>query len=239
MTRAIAAAAMGRNGGPHDSGVSARGGRLRTCEVGRTRAGLGLVAAVERGIPVLSCQSPADGSNRAPSHGGRRRSAGKPTATSIMRRPSAGTIPSACGEPRGSSLWRLRPSRPWIWRRAWRGSTISRPSPGPLFRLGVVVAIVGATAFLIWLARVMTERGIRDGLLVLLAAPFVAHLPNDVAYGVEIVRRGLAPVRGRRRRWPPWLLRPSRFSALRPGRPAKAAVLTFGPRCWERSSSRR
>src|SRR5271157_1448086 len=61
-----------RNGGPLDSGVSARGGRLRTCEVGRTRAGLGLVAAVERGIPVLSCQSPADGSDRAPSHGGRR-----------------------------------------------------------------------------------------------------------------------------------------------------------------------
>ena len=30
-------------------------------------------------------------------------------------------------------------------------------------------------------------------MLVLLAAPFVAHLPNDVAYGVEIVRTGLAP----------------------------------------------
>ena len=26
------------------------------------------------------------------------------------------------------------------------------PSPGPMFRLGVVVSIVGATAFLIWLA---------------------------------------------------------------------------------------
>src|SRR5271157_183026 len=66
-------------------------------------------------------------------------------------------------------------------------------SPGPMFRLGIVVSIVGATAFLIWLARVMTERGIGDGLLVLLAALFVAHLPNDVAYGVEIVRTGLAP----------------------------------------------
>ena len=67
------------------------------------------------------------------------------------------------------------------------------PSPGPIFRLSVVVSIVGATAFLIWLARVMTERGIGDGLLVLFAAPFVAHLPNDVAYGAEIVRTGLAP----------------------------------------------
>jgi hypothetical protein len=68
------------------------------------------------------------------------------------------------------------------------------PSPGPMFRLGVVVSIVGATAFLILLARIMTERGIGDGMLVLLAAPFVAHLPNDIAYDVEIVRTGLAPL---------------------------------------------
>lgn len=67
------------------------------------------------------------------------------------------------------------------------------PSPGPMFRLGVVVSIVGATAFLILLARIMTERGIGDGMLLLLAAPVVAHLPNDIAYGVEIVRTGLAP----------------------------------------------
>jgi hypothetical protein len=62
-----------------------------------------------------------------------------------------------------------------------------------MFRLGVVVSIVGATALLILLARIMTEWGIGDGILVLLAAPFVAHLPNDIAYGVEIVRTGLAP----------------------------------------------
>jgi SecY len=67
------------------------------------------------------------------------------------------------------------------------------PSPGPMFRLGVVAAIVGATAFLIWLARIMTERGVGDGLLVLLAAPLVAHLPYDAAAGVEAVRTGLAP----------------------------------------------
>jgi preprotein translocase subunit SecY len=66
-------------------------------------------------------------------------------------------------------------------------------SPGPIFRLGVVVSILGATAFLIWLARVMTQGGLGDGMLVLLAAPFIVHLPNDAAYGVEIVRTGLAP----------------------------------------------
>ncbi len=77
--------------------------------------------------------------------------------------------------------------------RAAEGLGDIAPNPGPMFRLGVVAAIVGATAFLIWLARVMTERGIGDGLMVLLAAPFVAHLPGDAAYGVEIVRTGLAP----------------------------------------------
>ena len=51
------------------------------------------------------------------------------------------------------------------------------PSPGPMFRLGVVVSIVGATAFLIWLAGVMTERGIGDALLVLFAAPSLCICP--------------------------------------------------------------
>ena len=67
------------------------------------------------------------------------------------------------------------------------------PSPGPMFRLGVVAAIVVATAFLIWLARIMTERGVGDGLLVLFAAPLVAHLPYDAAASAEAVRTGLAP----------------------------------------------
>ena len=94
--------------------------------------------------------------------------------------------------------------------RAVEGLDGIAPSPGPMFRLSVVVAIVGATAFLIWLARVMTEWGIGDGLLLLFAAPFVAHLPYDAAYGIEVVRTGLAPA-GRRWRWPRWSLRPLRF----------------------------
>jgi hypothetical protein len=67
------------------------------------------------------------------------------------------------------------------------------PSPGPMFRLGVVVTIVGATTFLIWLARVMTERGVGDGLMLLFAAPFVAHLLYDASTGVQMVRTGLQP----------------------------------------------
>ncbi len=77
--------------------------------------------------------------------------------------------------------------------RAAEGLDGIAPSPGPMFRLSVVVAIVGATAFLIWLARVMTEWGIGDGLLLLFAAPFAAHLPYDAAYDMEVVGTGLAP----------------------------------------------
>jgi hypothetical protein len=77
--------------------------------------------------------------------------------------------------------------------KAMEGLDDLAPSPGPMFRLGVVASAAGATAFLMWLARVMTERGIGDGLLVLFAAPFVAHLRNGVADGVKIVGTGLAP----------------------------------------------
>ena len=77
--------------------------------------------------------------------------------------------------------------------RAVEGLDSVAPSPGPMFRLGVVVTIVGATAFLIWLARVMTERGVGDGLMILFAAPFVAHLLYDASTGVQMVRTGIQP----------------------------------------------
>ncbi len=67
------------------------------------------------------------------------------------------------------------------------------PFPGTMFRLEIVAAIVGATALLIWLAGVMTARGVGDGLLILFAAPFVAHFPYDVANAFNSVRVGLVP----------------------------------------------
>jgi hypothetical protein len=115
----------------------------------------------------------------------------------------------AAGSPgRSELLWRtarifalaIAASQAMAIARAVEGLDGIAPSPGPMFRLSVVVAIVGATAFLIWLARVMTEWGIGDGLLLLFAAPFVAHLPYDAAYGIEVVRTGLAPA------WAPLVL---------------------------------
>jgi hypothetical protein len=108
---------------------------------------------------------------------------------------------AAGGQGRSELLWRtarvfalaLAASQAMGIARAVEGLDGVAPSPGPMFRLGVVVAIVGATAFLVWLARVITERGVGDGLLILFAAPFVAHLLYDGATGVEMVRTGLQP----------------------------------------------
>ena len=108
---------------------------------------------------------------------------------------------AARGPYRSEDLWRtarlfalaLAASQAMGIARAVEGLDGLAPSPGPMFRLGVVAAIVGATAFLIWLAKVMTERGVGDGLLILFAAPFVAHLLFDVAAGLVSVGTGLQP----------------------------------------------
>lgn len=62
------------------------------------------------------------------------------------------------------------------------------------FRLGIVATAVGATAFLIALAELVTRRGFGDGLLILLAAPIVARAPHDLAYLFELSRMGAISV---------------------------------------------
>ena len=71
----------------------------------RARAGRRLVAAVERGIPVLSRQSPADGPGRAPSHGRERRAARWPIARSIGSRTASFPSPNRSARSRADN-WR-------------------------------------------------------------------------------------------------------------------------------------
>src|SRR5579872_6334159 len=67
--------------GFHESGVGARCVfASKRCDATGTRAGGRVVATVERGIPVLSRQSPADGACRLASDGRERR-----TARSLLR----------------------------------------------------------------------------------------------------------------------------------------------------------
>jgi preprotein translocase subunit SecY len=52
------------------------------------------------------------------------------------------------------------------------------PAPGLAFRGGVIVTLVAGTAFLAWMASLVTRFGIGSGFLLLLAAPLLLALPS-------------------------------------------------------------
>jgi preprotein translocase subunit SecY len=110
------------------------------------------------------------------------------------------------------TAWTTKPDHAMQWTRAGRGLALvlagiqaygvalafeGFASPGDEmdwgFRIGIVATAVGATAFLVALADWVTRRGLGDGLLILLAAPIVAHVPHDLAYLVELGRMGAIP----------------------------------------------
>jgi SecY len=66
-------------------------------------------------------------------------------------------------------------------------------TPGVEFRLGVVASLVGATAFLSWLADRMMACGLGDGFLLLLVAPALADLPWRMLAMVDLWREGGLP----------------------------------------------
>lgn len=62
------------------------------------------------------------------------------------------------------------------------------PAPGLAFRGAVIVTLVGATAFLVWLSSVVTRQGLGSGFLLLLAAPLLMTVPSVVlsrAYALD------------------------------------------------------
>jgi preprotein translocase subunit SecY len=64
---------------------------------------------------------------------------------------------------------------------ALEGIDTLAPSPGLAFRAGIIGAFVAATAFLIWLAAVVTRHGLGSGFLLLLAVPLVIAIPSMLA----------------------------------------------------------
>jgi preprotein translocase subunit SecY len=62
--------------------------------------------------------------------------------------------------------------------------------PGLLFRLSTVVTLTGGTMFLMWLGEQMTQRGIGNGLSVIIMAGIVAGLPHAIAATLELGRTG-------------------------------------------------
>lgn len=60
--------------------------------------------------------------------------------------------------------------------------------PGPLFSLTTVVSLVTGTMFLMWLGEQITERGIGNGISVIIFAGIVAGLPSAMAGLFDLVR---------------------------------------------------
>ena len=73
---------------------------------------------------------------------------------------------------------------------ALEGSTGLVISPGFGFRLTAVVSLVAGTMFLMWLGEQITERGLGNGISILIFAGIAAGLPNAVGGLFELVRTG-------------------------------------------------
>jgi len=62
--------------------------------------------------------------------------------------------------------------------------------PGLMFRFVTVVTLVGGTMFLMWLGEQMTQRGVGNGISLIIFAGIVAGLPRAMAQLLELGRTG-------------------------------------------------
>lgn len=63
-------------------------------------------------------------------------------------------------------------------------------SPGMMFRLTTVVSLVAGTMFLMWLGEQITERGLGNGISILIFAGIAAGLPSAIGGLFELIRTG-------------------------------------------------
>jgi len=62
--------------------------------------------------------------------------------------------------------------------------------PGVMFRITTVTTLVTGTMFLMWLGEQITERGLGNGISIIIFAGIAAGLPNAIAGTLELVRTG-------------------------------------------------
>lgn len=62
--------------------------------------------------------------------------------------------------------------------------------PGLMFELNTVVTLVTGTMFLMWLGEQITERGLGNGISIIIFGGIVSGLPNALASLLELVRTG-------------------------------------------------
>ena len=61
---------------------------------------------------------------------------------------------------------------------------------GLFFRATTVITIVGGTMFLVWLGEQITERGVGNGISIIIFAGIVAGLPSAIGGTIELARNG-------------------------------------------------
>jgi len=59
-------------------------------------------------------------------------------------------------------------------------------NPGPFFQLSTVITLTGGTVFLMWLGEQITQRGVGNGISLIIFAGIVANLPLGIAQLFEI-----------------------------------------------------
>src|SRR5467141_249022 len=62
--------------------------------------------------------------------------------------------------------------------------------PGLMFRFTAVVSLVAGTMFLMWLGEQITERGLGNGISILIFAGIASGLPNAIGNLFELIRTG-------------------------------------------------
>ncbi|GAO97980.1 preprotein translocase subunit SecY [Caedimonas varicaedens] len=62
--------------------------------------------------------------------------------------------------------------------------------PGMLFRFSTVITLTGGTLFLMWLGEQITQRGVGNGVSLLIFSGIVAGMPHAIASTLELGRQG-------------------------------------------------
>ncbi|MBI4848113.1 MAG: preprotein translocase subunit SecY [Nitrospirae bacterium] len=63
-------------------------------------------------------------------------------------------------------------------------------NPGWAFRLLTMITMTSGTAFLMWLGEQITERGIGNGISLIIFSGIVARFPNAIISSIELIRAG-------------------------------------------------
>ena len=62
--------------------------------------------------------------------------------------------------------------------------------PGWSFRMMTMITLTAGTAFIMWLGEQITERGIGNGISLIIFAGIVARMPTAISNSIRLLRTG-------------------------------------------------